>query len=718
MFASMPVRSLARRPLSTLTFVLLFTLFAGCPSPQQSSVSNENSSTEKTTDEVADTETALSSDETKEAEVAPSEPVGGDGSQHSSNEKESGPSDHEAGSNEHASDSDDHSGEGAHKYTNRLAGETSLYLRMHAHNPINWYPWGDEAFEKAKKENKLVFLSVGYSSCYWCHVMERESFMDEEIAKFMNDNYVCIKVDREERPDLDAIYMLSVQIRTQGRGGWPMSVFLTPDSKPFFGGTYFPARDGDRPPSRGFLSIAKMVLSVWKEKPEDVQKDANGISDLVAKILKSTVIPVEPTPEFAETTKQALASQFDSRFGGFGYTEENPQQPKFPEPSNLMFLTDLARKTKDEQALNMMTTTLERMHMGGIWDHIGGGFHRYSVDRFWQIPHFEKMLYDNGQLLSVYAEAYALTKRSDFRQVVEQTAAYLDRELRNEGGGYFAAMDAESEKVEGKFYRWKPEEVKETIGDDFELFAEVYGLDGEPNFEHEFYVPQLKETLVQIAEAKEMSFTDLDAKLQPLRDKLLSEREKRVRPLTDNKIITSWNGLAIRGLADAGRILENPKFTDSAIAAAEFVLKHLRSEDGRMLRTYTDGKAALNGYIDDYAFTIDGLIALHKATGNDRWLTIATELMDKQIELFWDEEGKGFFFTSKDHEKLIARTKAYTDTVQPAGNTVSVENLIYLAKATERADFELKARVTIGNAAALIKESPSLATRMSIWLMP
>ena len=400
---------------------------------------------------------------------------------------------------------------------NRLAKETSPYLRLHAHNPVDWYPWGPEALAKAKQENKVIFLSVGYSSCYWCHVMERESFMDDEIAKFLNENFVCIKVDREERPDIDAIYMLSVQLAT-GRGGWPMSVFLTPDAKPFFGGTYFPARDGDRGAGTGFLTLSRRIHEFWRDK----EKDARALAEqLTTAVRQNLDVKNEATDDVAlddkvlETVRSGLLVAFDPQYGGFGFDPGSPDRPKFPEPSNLLFLLQQAR-AGDTKSREMVETTLDKMHAGGIWDHVGGGFHRYSVDRFWKIPHFEKMLYDNGQLAVVYAQAFELTGKPSYRRVVERTLDWVIREMRDEQGGFYSALDAESEKVEGKYYRWETDEVKAILGDEYGLIADIYGLNEEPNFEHEFYVLQIKDSLAAAAKARNINESQLWSQVGPV----------------------------------------------------------------------------------------------------------------------------------------------------------------------------------------------------------
>ena len=608
------------------------------------------------------------------------------------------------------------------QHTNRLAKETSPYLLLHAHNPVDWYPWNEEALTKAKKEKKLIFLSIGYSSCHWCHVMERESFLDEEIAALLNKHFVCIKVDREERPDVDTTYMTALNVFNQltqsGRGGgWPLSMFLTPDAKPFFGGTYFPARDGDRGAQTGFLTLLKKVQEVWGKDSETIQADAESI----AKFTRTELEGQRPDPLFKldesllEQTQEALETQYDETYGGFGYNPRNPMRPKFPEPSNLLFLIDRVDKTNDERAQEMLVGTLERMAMGGIRDHLGGGFHRYSVDRYWRIPHFEKMLYDNGQLATVYTEAYLITKRDDFRRVVVEMLDFVIREMRDEQGGFYSALDAESENEEGKFYRWEKAEVEKVLSkEEFKLFAPNYQLNGSPNFEEDYYALQFDVPLRETAEKQKIDESKLDAKLAPIRKKLLAERDKRKRPLTDTKILTSWNGLMIRGFADAGRGLNEPRFVEAAKEAANFVLKELRTEEGRLLRTYGQGEAKLNAYLNDYAFLVDGLIALYQATDDKQWLKHAEELTEKELELFWDEDRGGFFFTSDDHESLLARSKNPYDGAQPSGNSVSAQNLIYLAKELDRPEYREKAEKTIRSVSTLLTRAPAAAPRMMI----
>jgi uncharacterized protein YyaL (SSP411 family) len=605
------------------------------------------------------------------------------------------------------------------KHTNRLAKETSPYLLQHAHNPVEWHPWEDEALARAKKEGKLIFLSIGYSSCHWCHVMERESFHDDEIAAYLNKHFVCIKVDREERPDIDSIYMTALQVYNQlagqGRGGgWPLSMFLTPEGDPFIGGTYFPARDGDREGMPGFWTIVQKIQAAWAAGPAKVREDAQTIAKYTKIEMEGRrqVLPVPLDHNLVAPVQEGLDEQYDPKYGGFGWGP-NPQQPKFPEPSNLVFLIDRMRRDKDPRAKEMLIGTLQGMSLGGIRDHVGDGFHRYSVDRYWEIPHFEKMLYDNGQLASVYAQGYELTGREDFRRVTREICEFLHREMRDERGGFYTAIDADSEGEEGKFYRWEKSEVEAALSpEEFNLFSEVYGLDREPNFEEKYYAPQLSKPLVEIAADRKVTEAELEDQLAPIRRKLFDLRAKRHRPLIDTKVLTADNGLAIGGLADAGRILNEPKYIDAATRAADFILATHRDEAGRLKRTSSEGQARLNAYLNDYAYLIDGLIRLHAATGEPRWLAAADELQQKQIGLFADERG-GFYFTSKDHEALLARGKEVVDSAIPSGNSVSADNLIRLAVLLNKPEYLPRASKTILCAATTLQNSPTSCPRMA-----
>ena len=628
---------------------------------------------------------------------------------------------------------------GKPKHTNRLAGETSPYLLLHAHNPVDWYPWGPEALAKAKRENKLIFLSVGYSSCYWCHVMERESFMDDEIAAFLNKHFVCIKVDREERPDIDEIYMMGLQVyhhligSSQG-GGWPLSMFLTPDGQPLGGGTYFPPRTRQpmlklnllagvyqMPQARmdGFLEVIARVQSAWENNREQVQAAAEHITDLVRAQLRRRPepLPLELGEPLLKRVDEALAGDFDPRYGGFSYNPDNDDVAKFPEPSNLLYLLQRAKAGQGDHAAaarKMLLTTLDRMAAGGIRDHIGGGFHRYSVDRYWRVPHFEKMLYDNGQLASVYAEVFALTGDERYRRVVDELASFVLREMTSPQGGFYSALDAETEAQEGRYYIWHREELEPvTQMPGYRQFARVYGLDRQPNFEGAWVLEQVV-PLEQVAKEAGMNAATLRQQLSLISSQLMKLRGERERPLLDTKILAAWNGMMIRGLADAGRILKRQQYLDAAAKAADFVLKSMRTEDGRLYRTHTAGEARLNAYLDDYANVVDGLLALYRATGEKRWLEAADALTAKQIELFWDDEHGGFFYTSADHEELIVRSRGPVDAAVPSGNSVAAINLLTLSRELGNDDYRAKAEATIKAHGPILRQAPQAMTRLAI----
>ncbi len=617
--------------------------------------------------------------------------------------------------------------------TNRLAKETSPYLLLHAHNPVDWYPWGPEALERASREKKLIFLSIGYSSCYWCHVMERESFMNDEIAAKLNENFVCVKVDREERPDIDEIYMQALHaylqlVGSKQGGGWPLSMFLTPDAKPLMGGTYFPPHDKEG--LLGFATVLDRVLEAWQADPAKWQKTGDALAGYVQESLKQQPIlrVVKLDQRLFAGVTDALAAQFDGDYGGFGFDPANLQRAKFPEPPNLRLLLETARRGKSgqvdppraEAAARMLALTLSKITQGGIRDHLGGGFHRYSTDRTWTVPHFEKMLYDNGQLLRVYALAYELEPRDEYRLPAEEIVAFAEREMRDEGGAFYAALDAETDGQEGRFYVWDRAEVEQELApEEFQLFAAIYGFDGEPNFEGR-YIPLLQVPLAESAASRDLTEQALDARLRPLRQKLLTLRNKRERPLTDTKILTGWNGLMIAGLAEAGRVFQKPEYTAAAVRAAEFLLTRLRDEDGLLLRNYAGGEARIPAYLDDYAFLVDGLLALHRASGDQKWLDEAVRLTDQQLSLFWDETTGGFFYTSTRHEALFARSKVQLDGVTPAGNSVSAANLLYLANALDRPEYGERAHGCLRSASPLLDEhpaaTPQLAVALAAWI--
>tara|TARA_B100000029_G_scaffold513932_1_gene614988 strand:- start:426 stop:1925 length:1500 start_codon:yes stop_codon:yes gene_type:complete len=474
----------------------------------------------------------------------------------------------------------------------------------------------------------------------------------------------------------------------------------------------------------GFLTVIQRIQTFWESQREDFNKQADQITEAVKSHLDGrrprSINPLDS--RLLSRVQAKLAEDFDPTYGGFSSRAEDPNAPKFPVPSNLMFLLyrmeqeTLAQDQRDE-ARQMLVHSLERMAMGGIRDHLAGGFHRYSVDRFWRIPHFEKMLYDNGQLATVYAEAHRLTGRDDFRRVLVEMLDFVLREMTSPEGGFYSALDADSEGEEGKFYRWTKEEVVEELTEEeFELFAAIYGLDQDPNFEGEFYAPQLSMSLSELGVKRELTAEQLDGQLQSLRSKLLAVRDKRVRPLTDTKVLTGWNGLMIRGLADAGRVLQDDRYVAAAQRAAEFVLAKLRTPTGRLLRTYGQGKAQLNAYLDDYAFLIDGLIGVYLASGEERWLQIADSLMQGQLAHFWDADNGGFFFTSDDHESLLARGKNPADSARPSGNSVSAQNLVFLGEQLGNSDYLAKAKATIQAVSGVLDGSPDVAPRMVLAL--
>jgi uncharacterized protein len=581
---------------------------------------------------------------------------------------------------------------GKDRPSNRLAKETSPYLLLHAHNPVDWYPWGPEALTRAKTENKPIFLSVGYSSCYWCHVMERESFVDPEIARALNASFVCIKVDREERPDVDQIYMAALQAFGPG-GGWPMSLFLTPDGRPFFGGTYFPPRD--RQGSTGFLTIANAVAKAWTKQQADIDKTADDVTAVVRKRLKaaSSQRKLPLSRSAGDEGLKQLAEQFDPEHGGFGFNPANPRRPKFPQPVDLLFLLHENRAgAKPNDALGplkMVEMTLDRMARGGIRDHLDGGYHRYSTDRFWLVPHFEKMLYDNAQLASVHLAAFEITHDPRWRGEAEATFAFVERRMTAPEGGFYSALDAETKAEEGAYYVWTPDEVKRVLGEgpDGNLFAEVYGLKGAPNFEGGRYVLHEPHARTEQAEALNLAPEELEARLRPLRSRLLAARDKRPAPLCDDKVLTSWNGLMIAAYADGYRVLKVEKYREAAAKAAGFLLDKLRLPDSRFLRTYRQGQAKLAAYLEDYAFLAHGLIRLHAATGDARWLREARAVTDRMIADFEDREEGGFFYTATGHESLLARAKDPFDNALPSGNSMAILDLMAVYRATGEASY-------------------------------
>ncbi|MFQ5614588.1 MAG: thioredoxin domain-containing protein [Anaerolineae bacterium] len=552
------------------------------------------------------------------------------------------------------------------KRPNRLIDETSPYLLQHAYNPVDWFPWGEEALQKARAEDKPIFLSIGYSACHWCHVMEHESFEDEETARLMNRLYVNIKVDREERPDLDSIYMEAVQAMT-GHGGWPMSVFLTPDGFPFYGGTYFPPTPRHGMPS--FRQVLAGVEQAYRDQRDRIEaQQARGVQRQTLPLSRSDLLD----PAVPELALPALNQQFDRTHGGFGGA------PKFPQPMTLDFLLRAYHRNQRPELLQMAELTLTRMARGGIYDHVGGGFHRYSVDERWLAPHFEKMLYDNALLARLYLHAYQLTCRPRYRQVVEETLDYVAREMTHPNGGFYSTQDADSEGEEGKFYLWTVEEVRQVLGDaEGEIFCGFYDVAPGGNFEGKsiLNIPREPE---QFAQELGLDLPELQAQLGRNRQALYAVREERVKPGLDDKVLTAWNGLMLAAFAEAARVLKRDDYRQIAERNAAFVLRELR-QDGRLWRTWKDGRAKLMAYLEDYAFYSDGLLALYQTTFDPGHFAAARDLAETILAHFHDPENGGFFDTADDHEQLIIRPKNLQDNATPSGNAMAVRVLLALA---------------------------------------
>jgi hypothetical protein len=590
---------------------------------------------------------------------------------------------------------------------NRLIDESSPYLRQHACNPVDWHSWGPEALERARRENKPIFLSIGYSACHWCHVMEHESFMDEATAELMNRHFINIKVDREERPDLDQIYMNAVMALT-GQGGWPMSIFLTPDLKPFEAGTYFPPQDMYGRPS--FKRILAALAEAWQERQEDVVERAGQITAHLQANAQIASDDGELCPDLIRHAVHALDRGFDPQYGGFG------RAPKFPHALELKLLLRAWRRFQDDEALHMCRVTLDRMARGGLYDHLGGGFHRYSTDARWLVPHFEKMLYDNALLAQVYLEAFQATGDNFYRTVVEETLAWVEREMTSPDGGFYSTLDADSEGVEGKFYVWSASEVERVLGQEAaEVFCSVYDVSEAGNWEGRNILNRPK-THTQDAKLLKLSEDELTAKLKAAREKLLAVRNGRVWPGRDEKMLTAWNGLMIAAFAQAAQVL-GKQYLAPARRAAEFVLKRLRGADGRLLRTCSPGTPGkLNAYLEDYTFLIDSLVSLYEADFDGRWLDEALALTAILIDEFWDEADGGFFFVGKRHEPLIVRSKDPHDGSVPSGNSMAAIALLRLAKLTGRPDFEEKAVRTIRLVRGGMEEMPSAYGQMLVAL--
>lgn len=550
--------------------------------------------------------------------------------------------------------------------SNRLINEKSPYLLQHANDPVNWYTWSDEAFNKAETEDKPIFLSIGYSTCHWCHVMERESFEDEEVAKLLNDNFISIKVDREERPDIDNIYMTFCQAVT-GSGGWPLTIIMTPDKKPFFAGTYFPKED--RYGVRGIMYILKELSHQWKDNRERIINSSKKLLKDMTKYI-SVSERDDLNKEVIEECFDLLKESYDPSYGGFY------NAPKFPTSHKLLFLLRYYKLYKDEEALNIVGKTLKSMYKGGIFDHIGYGFSRYSTDDKWLIPHFEKMLYDNAMLIMAYAEMYQITKEELYKEIVEKIVSYIIRDMKDKNGAFYSAEDADSEGVEGKFYVWTLEEIEDILDkENAKLFSKYYGITYGGNFERK-NIPNLIDTPLEDLEPR------IKDKLEECRKILFTNREKRIHPHKDTKILTSWNGLMIAALAYSGRVLKRKDYIESAEKALKFIMENLIDESGRIFVRYREGQRAHKGHLEDYSFLIWALIELYESTFKTEYIEKALNINKDMIELFWDEENHGFFHAGKDGEELILKLKESYDSAIPSGNSVAMYNMIRLARIT------------------------------------
>ena len=569
---------------------------------------------------------------------------------------------------------------------NRLAQESSPYLLQHADNPVDWYPWCKEAFEKAQREDKPVLVSIGYATCHWCHVMAHESFEDEEIASLMNEAFVNIKVDREERPDIDNTYMLVCQMLT-GSGGWPLNVFLTPDKKPFYAATYIPRQGRHGRP--GMRELIPWISQVWENEREKI---ANSSEEIISAFQESNSFESGERigkPELDEAFQQ-YQQQFDDKFGGFG------SSPKFPSPHNLMFLLRYAQRTGNQDAKEMVEKTLTAMRRGGVYDHIGWGFHRYSTDREWLVPHFEKMLYDQAGLIMAYSEAYQLTSNPLFKQTVDEVITYLNRKMRDDNGGFYSAEDADSEGEEGKFYVWSTSEIRDLLPTaEAELAIEVFNFTEAGNYQDESTgqrtgknIPHLTKSISELADERNMTEEKLRSTIEEIRQKLLDARQNRVHPLLDDKILTDWNGLIIAALAKAGRTLSNNEYTELAEECWSFISDEMIKQDGTLKHRYRNGDVAIDAHADDYAFVIWGLLELYETTFKTKYLQEAITLQEQFIAHFWDEENGGFYFTSESAEELLGRKKEIYDGAMPSSNSVAMMNLLRLGRMTGNTTWE------------------------------
>ncbi len=592
-------------------------------------------------------------------------------------------------------------------HSNRLIHEKSPYLLQHAHNPVDWYSWSNEAFEYAKAENKPIFLSIGYATCHWCHVMEKESFEDEEAANYLNDTFVCIKVDREERPDIDAVYMAACQMLT-GSGGWPLTIFMTPDKRPFFGATYIPKLNRFGRP--GLIDLCQRIKTIWTTEKEKVLTSADKVSENLGKAFLFSP-DEELDKSVLKKANSLLEINFDSRFGGFG------SAPKFPTPHQFLFLLRYYHRTNNETSLEMVKKTLTAMRLGGIWDQVGFGFHRYSTDKQWLVSHFEKMLYDQALLAQAYLETYQITKDPFYSRPAEEIFTYVLRDMTSDEGAFFAAEDADSEGEEGKFYVWTIEEFRRLLGEDAAPWERIFNLKKEGNFLEEATghktgtnILHLDMSLSQWAKETGVKEHELEQQWAAVREKLYLEREKRIHPLKDDKVLTNWNGLMIAAFAIGARILDEPKYAEAAERAAHFVLTKMRDDQGRLFHRYRDGETAIIANAEDYAFFVHGLLELYGTTFDPNYLQAAIDLQNKMLSDFWDETNGGFFLTEKGSKDLPVRPKELYDGAIPSANSVALFNLLRLSRMTGVPAWEQKASELTKAFSGTVKKQPTAFT--------
>jgi uncharacterized protein YyaL (SSP411 family) len=595
-------------------------------------------------------------------------------------------------------------------HRNRLAHEKSPYLLQHASNPVDWYPWGEAAFERARAEDKPIFLSIGYATCHWCHVMEHESFEDPIVASLMNDAFVNIKVDREERPDIDQVYMTVCQMLTGG-GGWPLTILMTPDKKPFFAATYLPRES--RHGRIGMLDLVPRVQQLWQSERDKIldssQQILGRLESVTGRLEKDSV-----DPSILDTTYRQLGSRYDARDGGFG------DRPKFPSPHNLVYLLNYWHRTGEGQALEMVERTLEAMRLGGIYDHVGFGFHRYSTDAEWLVPHFEKMLYDQAMLTLAYTEAFLATGKAEYERTVREVLGYVQRDMTSPEGGFYSAEDADSEGEEGLFYVWTVDEVKEVFDEDDADFAvDVFNLDPQGNFLEEATqrrtganILHLRETHAASAVRLDLEPANFERRLETVRQRLFEAREKRIHPLKDDKILADWNGLMAAAMARAGRVLGEPSYVAAATAAVDFVLDEMRSENARLMHRYRDRSVSVPAFLDDYVFMAWACLELYDATLDPLHLDRALALQHEAIGRFWDDSNGGFFFTAADHEKLLVRQKEVYDGAMPSGNSVAMANLVRLGRLTANVQFSDRAEAVARAFASQANRMPSAHTHL------